>query len=248
MHDPLEARLTDTIGPVTRKQGVRIDVDLPGEGVFTGKLLVVGPRGAEVSFGPGKLPSMDIGAELTLNVRASSLRHPLHVTATVNSRSDEDGTRRYGFSFVDDEPEEVRNPALVSLYNRREAFRVRPDVATAPMVTLRAVEGDRRATGRLLDVSVTGIAVLLPVDVAATMDDDAGFDFDLSLPNGPTLALSAILRNRIETRGGVRCGLTLDLERTQRFEDRQESILQWVMRRQREILRQVSLQRRHARA
>lgn len=101
-------------------------------------------------------------------------------------------------------------PRELYRFQRRNAFRVRPLMRTAPAARLRHPDlPETEFALRIIDVSISGCGLFLPSDVplinVGTLIDDVRFEFDADTRIDVSMRLKHVTPIRAET-GGVRLG------------------------------------------
>jgi len=123
------------------------------------------------------------------------------------------------------------------IFSRRSAFRAKPRARDGEaMVSLR---NNRREVGRgkLLDISTTGLAVLVDPDVAERVGDEV--DLQIFLPETTlAVAMHGTVRERRLTGSSFRLGIHLVPEGPDGLSN-QRLIYDFVVRRQRDLIRQL---------
>ena len=124
----------------------------------------------------------------------------MEVEATVQTRTELNDARRFGFTFADSRALRVKlNAGLLELFNQRKAFRVEPS-ATVP-VTVRIRVDELEITGRLRDISTDGVGVLMDATAEDQLSHVLDVNLVLHLPDGGApLRVKASIRNRTRTR------------------------------------------------
>ena len=217
---------------------------LPAKGTSpcAGTIIDVSADGAAVRFPLADCPALALGATVELSVTSDQLKTPLLAHARVRHRIEEKDFRQYGFQFTDREQFERRlSPILNALFNRRRAYRVEPDSEAPVEVAVEAHEGGTSVPGRLVNISAGGLQVRLPVDSDAALVDSDIVKLSFSLPQCPRpFALVGSVRSRFLDGMWVRYGIAFDQGRSGTFERQADGISDYVMRRQREILRRAA--------
>lgn len=158
---------------------------------------------AAVLFEPARAPVLALGSRVQLEF---SSRHCLkvEVEAQTVSRSDEPGSRGYGFRC------DISKRLFLHLLNRRRAPRVRLAPSQALPVRLLDVEG-MLLQGSLFDVSSLGLSIQVEGDVERELCARAGLRLALRLPGDEQeIELDAVIRRRKLFGTGVLYGLELD--------------------------------------
>jgi c-di-GMP-binding flagellar brake protein YcgR len=213
-----------------------------GQTLAPGIVVDVTAEGAGVRFALGTAPNIAIGQRVELEF-ASQQQKILTVPAFVRFRREEETVRRYGLEFLDRELVETQlPPALARLFNRRGAFRVRPDPARPIAVTLEGfvTHGSvERTTVDVIDLSVTGMAVTVDSRFEQAFTGNVELRVSMEVPGYPDdLNLGAVIHYRKLAREGVHYGIGFDPSRTANFEKQRRAIMDYVVRRYREEQRE----------
>lgn len=195
-----------------------------------GRIISLNFFGVSIGFPRDALSPIPLGLEQTITFSSPQLKKPIDVKVRAQSRVDEDGIHRYDFDYVNQDELKSQLPApLFRLFNQRKAYRVAPDEKAPISVTVKACDGDEReVVCRLVDISGTGIALMLDQagEVALAATDKVALSFNL--PNRPrAFRLEAWIRHRRVVGQEIRVGLEF-------VDGEQETIVDYVMVRQRE--------------
>ena len=147
------------------------------------------------------------GQEVQIRFTATRHERSFTVPALARNRRKENGTSRCGFQFV--EPQRFfkkLDSAFWRLFNRREAFRVTGGTGAVQQIRLEG--GGVSADGRLLDVSVAGLAVDVPTENAAALGqvDQVHLSFT-PLEGGGGVQIDGVIRYRTISGDDVRFGV-----------------------------------------
>ncbi len=163
--------------------------------------------GAGVRFGYAADPNIrvdQVGIVMLTSIRLPEITLRARVTNTEPLVS---GGTRYGMQFVDeDELRRQVTPAWRRWFSSRRTPRFAPRNELAATITLRWRGGEAR--GRVADVSVEGLAVLLDVESARAVVIAREVDMLLAFPgSGGTMRLRAKVRGAKQGTPSVRVGL-----------------------------------------
>lgn len=206
------------------------------------RLLNVSADGVAVRIQPEAGRPLSVGLKAQLVFTGARFIKPLTVSAIVRNRLDERGPQRYGFEFTEKEgfDESVVAQALYTLFNRREACRIQPDRSRSIEVFLEGSPDGRRAVATLVDISVTGLAVLVGPQVELAMTEVGRLKLSFHLPKGrEPVRLEGLVQNRTLVGTNVRYGIKFEPHLSTNFEAQRALIHGYVISRQEEILRQV---------
>ncbi|MHC4416203.1 MAG: PilZ domain-containing protein [Planctomycetota bacterium] len=219
-------------------KGLQLTLVGPDDTPFPGQLLDVSASGAGARFSAPNCPSLAVGQEAALLLTSVPLRISLTISSRVQSRTEEDESRRYGFRFLEGQQLDARvAPALRTLFNRRGAVRVCPDPKSPVKVVLDSGPGSPPTEGWLENISATGARIRLEADAESTFVWTTSVGLSLFLPDcGDPLQLTGNIRHRQLVGGGIHYGLEFDSQLTDNFPRQQEAIVKYVMQRQRVVL------------
>lgn len=191
-------------------------------------------HGATVLIGRDDAPWLSIGGAVELFITDIPTGTSVVVPGITEIRNDKDLYRSYRVRFTDAEAVEgLLHPGLVQIFDRREAFRARPENAKPIEVTVLppANSGTPMLRTDLVDLSSTGLAIDVPVDFETEM---ILFEYvDLSFTaDGELFELVGYIRHRSwKEEDRVRYGIEFST-RSEALEAKQERLSAWVLRRQ----------------
>lgn len=145
------------------------------DGTFRGRVVDTSDGGVRVAFPRAEAPSLPVGAGfMDVVLTGPLLEGPVKLACTVRARAELDDVVEYGLGFRD-----ARQVGRVLPTSARQAFNRRrePRIA-APLqgawVEVRAADGPRRGErvmGALVDVSASGLGMLLDASSEAILAD-----------------------------------------------------------------------------
>jgi hypothetical protein len=175
---------------------------------------------------------------LVLEGQAVGGRHeaPGHVESVREVR----GVFRISVRYVDSKDYDALIEAGAGRsFNRRSAYRVNPATVQPVRVTVEDPAGSWRHETTAADLSATGTAFLLDPAPAKDVDGAPVLRLSLAFPGSREPArLAARVRFRKEVEGRVRFGVDFDRTETEAFDDEADRVVLYIMRRQREQLRE----------
>jgi len=238
-HIPTEDRRSNYRVDLEEKSSIEVRILAEGGKSIVARVHTVSSGGIGVHL-PSELASfLFVSQKVQVEFGGGPIVKPLTVRAIVKHHLPEKGLHRYGLEFVDRQSfdEELLNRALHGLFNRRGAYRVRPESGAKIPVLLQSQPQGVRGSGIMADISVTGIGLVVTPDVEAQFRGIDRFILSFRLPGIlEAVTLDGILRYRTLDKDEVRCGLVFDPRRSDQFRRQEAAILEYVMRRQREIL------------
>lgn len=223
-----------------------VTIPNPQGSPFSGRLLDVSGSGAGVRFALPDCPILALGEVVELVFTSKRLKDPVRVTASVQNRTEEEGTRRYGFGFLEGEQLDAELPSVLrKLFNRRKALRVSPDPGMPVAVVLEGEGGGMRVEARLANLSPIGAGVTLDPESESAFANTSRLGISPSLPDSRVPGrLIAHIRHRRLIAAEILYGLEFDPDLSQDFTRQQNQITKYVMERQRALLRTEARKRR----
>lgn len=213
-----------------------------------GEVVEVGVAGAAVRFPREEAPSLAVGQTAELTLEAPWVAGPVELEARVLARVELPRHRRYTLRF--ERLAEQRGPlrdGLHSLFNRRREYRVDVPIADSVEVTLsgrcpdpRAGAGslERSARGRLRDVSFGGLGLRVSPKDERPLAACERLKVSFRTPGSQQLVRFVVnVRNRRLVEDEVHYGTEIDVDESPRAAAHQETLAEYVMTRQRELLK-----------
>lgn len=212
-----------------------VRAEVSGErGQAFGRVKDLSLTGAAVQVSVEQTTAFASGEKVTLILHFQQER-PVQVQAIVRTQTDMDGFRQFGFTFL--APAAIRAklpPGLLRFFNERAAFRVAPD-GPVP-VELKILMLDLHAPGRLRDISVDGLGVVVDEGAGKELAPGLEVSAEFTLPgqDRPVIC-EALIRNRTALKkGAVLIGLRVNQKGSLDFVSRH--VTEYVMTCQRERL------------
>ena len=208
-----------------------------------GKLLDVSGSGAGVRFDTVDAPILAVGEHVDLVFDSGSFAGPVTVAAQVQHRTEDDahheGSRRYGFRFLEPQQLDAHLPAEARRYfNRRQAVRVSPKPFEPIEVSLQAGEDAPPIDVRLHNISVSGVGISLEPALERTFADRTQVDISIQLPGSHRrMALVGSIRYRRLVGERIHYGIAFDSELTEKFARKLRGLARYVVRQQSDYLR-----------
>ena len=124
-------------------------------------------------------------------------------------------------------------------FNRRGAYRVAPAADSPVTLALNTADGSWSHTDKASDLSASGVGVLVDEATAKQMETAHELTLSLSLPGAHApLHFVSHVRRVIAKDAGHLVGLDFDPVNTDNFDALAERVVDYIMRRQRELLRE----------
>ncbi len=201
----------------------------------------IGGIGLRFSLDNTGCPDLTVGEEVELTIASDRLKRPLAISARVVHRLDEESSREYGLQFTDRQQlEDQLATELFRLFNRRKTYRVEPDRNAPVEATLEHGQAGVQVQAEVVDISVEGLGVRVPADAMATLGTTDRVKVAISLPGrqAPVILIGTIRFRQVKGEE-IGCGIEFDFEQSEDPKRQQNAITDYVMKRQREVLRQV---------
>ena len=204
-----------------------------------GTLLEMGPRTVGILVDPAARCDSDLGDRVTVTLSGDEVggQHSA-VGDVLGIHSDEHGLRvtvRYADTTDYDS---LLNTGVGRRFNRRTSFRVEPATERPITVTIKTKDG-RDLTGIAMDLSATGMALVVNGDIDLTSGQTLELGFSVQWDPKPLLFSGNVCYCGMRD-GRMRYGVDFDAHRTVDFENVQDRLVDYVMTRQREILRRAN--------
>ena len=235
---------------LTSGEVLEVQVKSPDGTIYQGEPLDISIDGIGVRFSCGEPPPLVVGHHVILSFMSPNFPKPVEVEAQIVDRRESVGFSRYRFQYVDaDELKRQLPKHVFKQFNRRQSYRVKPDPDKPVDVTLSPKEstqvicidedvkphlgsGEQDIIGRLLDISVCGAGVLVDQSAEAVFAAISQSTLSFTLPPSRNLIeVEAWIRYRRAAGKFVHYGLEF-------VDSDHHEIIDFVMRRQRENLRQ----------
>ncbi len=223
------------------EDALEVELNSPTGKPVRGEVVDMSSSGAGVLFSREVAPALAIGESATLLFTSPILPKPLEVCAELVARTELETSRRYAFKFV--KQQMFRDLRLHRLFNRRSTYRVAPGRDELIEVRLQVFGNDHSQVlpvARCKDISATGIGLETDIGTDTALKDVELVEVSFDLPGSKTTQtlLARIVHRRLEE-GAVLFALQFDTEQSRDFSGQQDDITVYVMRRQREELRQM---------
>ncbi len=226
---------------------LRVAISASGGKEIQGHLIDVSASGAGAVFDPPDPPNLAVGQDIDLIFSSATFNGPVTVAARVQHRTedkDNDGSRRFGFRFLEPQQLSARLPeAALRMFNRRQSVRVSPDQFEPVDVTIEPCvpesdELQQPVEVLLLNISVGGVGVSLEPTLETAFAATTHINLVIKLP-GVRRALELVgdIRYRRLIGQRIHYGIQFNADETQRFDRVQDIIAKYVSRRQVDHLR-----------
>lgn len=225
-------------GPKAAGEDVTVTVTTDHE-TAVGLLLEMGPRTVGLLLDKGGLSKLELGDRATVTMTGDEVGGE-HVgrTNVLGIHNDEHGSRvTLRYADVADY-ERLLATGLGRRFNRRSSFRVKPAIEHPIMVDITDAEGVQ-FRGQAMDVSATGLALTIEGDFDLTSGQVLALQFSVAWDPKPLKFAARVCYCGMRD-GQMRYGIDFVAHQTVDFEDIQDRLVDYVMTRQREILRRAT--------
>ena len=208
---------------------------LTGEsGEASGEVMDLRLSGGTVRIPIAQDPSFFIGESVgfTIDTKAGKGQ----ARATVRSRTELDGFRRFGLSLEASTLGLELSGVLIRHFEQLRRHRVQPQKAVR--VDLKARKQDIRTTGRMRNVSTSGIAVVIDAEIERVFARIVDVDVEFRLPgNNQALVFCSAIRHRHQQEDidGVCLGLSFDAGKSPAFAAQQRVIADYILSREADL-------------
>lgn len=213
-------------------------LQLPTDDVIEGEIVDSDGQQVVVEFGPDAAPPLPLGTRVELSLAPEGKKRPTRsavrtVGARVVARADNVTSRRYSVRV---EPPETM--ALIGVKNERGAVRVPPSSDQPIMVELRLADESAMVESWVIDLSRTGMGVLIKTADEDELAHVSELELRFSLPDDrDPVVLVGLIRHRSLCGAAIRYGIQFDKAKSGRYEHDEQRMNRYVMRRQMELLR-----------
>jgi len=199
-------------------------------------------HGATVTMPRDSALQLGIGGTVELLITDIPTGTSVVIPAVTERRGDDGTSRTYRVRFTDENSVAgLLHPELVKLFDRREAFRARPDPKAPIQVTMEPPEGCGAPVlmTDLVDLSTTGMALDVPVDFETEMIlfDYINLSFDVG--EGRVEFVGFIRHRSWKESDCVRYGIEFST-RTSQLSKKRDQVSKWVIRRQLSLKRSAA--------
>jgi len=197
---------------------------------IVGLLVDLTPEGIGARFFPPHAPRLSLGEEMDITLSSPELKATATTRVQVIEREDGPQNRDYQLLFLDPEYVESQLLQLKGLFNRRNAYRVKPTLDLPAKAVVALEPGQPPVKAYVRDVSMTGICLALPRELELHRRADVQAAVALSLPGLESpLGLRAEIRFRRLDGDAVVYGMEFVRQTTPEFAKIEDRIAAYVM-------------------
>lgn len=209
---------------------IETEVVLGSGKTISGKLLDANAEGARVEFERRFGSSLRSGSAVLVRFQQAGFEKALEVEGKITHSGEETDAHVCGFQFEGLDAFYAKlTPSLWTIFNRRIAYRARPEEQTLAIVEC----GPRRFEFPIRDLGAMGMGLEVPNELTAQLHDFETLRATIPVPGeGTTAIVEADFVHRTPFGLGDRHGVAFSPERTPNFLDQQAAILAWALKRQ----------------
>ena len=206
----------------------------------TGEVVDLSLKGATVRIALEEDPTFYLSEKVTLTLNSKRMQS-VQFLATVQSRTEWDGFRRFGLVFPNPSILRARlGVGLLRMFNERHSFRVEP--SAQERVGVKISGKGFLATGHIRDVSADGVAAVIDLEAERRLSNIVHVNVEFKLPGQDrSVTFQAAVRNRyrLACYETVCIGLRFDPEASPDFASQQRCVADYVEVRQSELRESV---------
>jgi hypothetical protein len=207
-------------------------------GSATGLLLEMGSRTVGLLFARSELSRAALGDRATVSMVVDDVGGEHSAEGHLLSIHDEERGRKITIRYADvADYEALLATGVGRRFNRRTTFRVEPVPERPVAVTITAGDGGE-LRGQAMDLSATGMALVVEGDMDLTSGQTLELTFSVRWDPKPLTFVGRVCYCGMRD-GEMRYGIDFVAHQTPDFEDVQDRLVDYVMTRQREILRRA---------
>lgn len=212
---------------------------LPGRKLLPGAIFNTSMNGTAIAFDLQRLPPLAINERVKLQLSMPQSKKTIMVDATLKHLKNANNNVICRFQFADPSSLAKRlDISLMSYFNRREAFRVRPDINEPIEVDIEWNAGSTQ--GRVIDISLTGMGLGLKPEVAKILSYAEPVTLSFRLPvSEKILMIGGTTVNPRPSGEIILYGIKYDWSQTENAYRQESVITSYVIYRQREIIGRI---------
>ena len=221
------------------KQVVPAKLNFAGGQSIEGQVVNVSYGGLVLTCKGLTKQSQELGGKVKLTVTAPGFEGQPEAQGHLEATRPEDGGRIRLKVRLDEAADLVRlmDAGLARIFNRRGAYRVAPAELDPVFLLIQGADGFEYHD-KASDISATGLGLIATEAVAEELAKREEFVLKMALPGYPhEIHFWGQVRRCLPRETGVLVGIDFDPARSANFEVAQDHIITYIMKRQREILR-----------
>ena len=202
----------------------------------TGLVQEMGPRTIGLLLEKSALSRLELGGRATVTIVGDEVGGEHSGRTNLLGTYAEGDSVRFTFRYADaDDYEKLLTTGLGRKFNRRASFRVAPAIDQPITVDITDSEGTQ-FRGVAMDLSATGLALVIEGDMDLTSGQTLQLRFSVAWDPKPLNFAARVCYCGMRD-GQMRYGIDFVGHQTENYEDVQDRLVDYVMKRQREILR-----------
>ena len=230
---------------------VRLSIILDGDALLPCDIEYIDKEGGSLSF--QEESHLYLSRRVRFKFSMDNRSKELTMDAIILESRVVKGRRVCQFRFADVvDLEATLGPGAFSRFNRRRAFRVVPGVRDK--IEIELTWGEKGSSGRLADISVTGIGIGITADgITVDLDPEVGgtlgpldrLTLSFQLPGCDTrLRMMGVVRNRNLKSKNICYGIDFEWDQSDDSQQQAEAVRGYVMRQQQSMLERSAWIRR----
>jgi len=212
---------------------------LPGRELLPGAIFNTSMHGATIAFDPQRLPNIALNERVKLQLTTTQSKKIIMVDATLKHLKNANDNVICRFQFAD--PSSLAKNldiSLMSYFNRREAFRVKPDINEPIVVDVEWNGGSTQ--GRIIIISFTGMELGVKPEVTEIPGYPEQVALSFRLPiSEKTLRIVGTAFHPRPLGKIILYGIMYDWVKTENSYQQESVITSYVIYRQREIIERI---------
>ena len=218
---------------------LQFNLVLPGRELLPGAIVNTSMNGAAIAFDPQRFPHLALNERVKLQLEMPQFKKIIMVDATLKHLKNANNNIICRFQFAD--PSSLAKNidiSLMSYFNRREAFRVKPDINEPIEVDVDWNEGSTQ--GRVIDISLTGMGLGIKPELPEIPVNSEPFTLSFELPvSEKALMIKGTTVNPRPSGKIILYGIKYEWSKTENSYHQESMIKDYVIYRQREIIRRI---------
>ncbi|MGD8770324.1 MAG: PilZ domain-containing protein [Desulfobacterales bacterium] len=218
---------------------LQFNLVLPGRELLPGAIFNTSMNGAAIAFEPQRLPNLALNERVKLQLTMTQSKKVIMVDATLKHLKNANNNVICRFQFAD--PSSLAKNldiSLMSYFNRREAYRVKPDINEPIEVDVEWNGGSTQ--GHVIDISLTGMGLGVKPDVTEIPGYPEPVTLSFRLPiSEKTLMIVGTTVHPRSLGKIILYGIKYDWGQTENSYQQESVITSYVIYRQREIIGRI---------
>jgi hypothetical protein len=212
---------------------------LPGRELLPGAIFNTSMNGAAIAFDPQRFPNFALNERVKLQLSMTPSKKIIMVDATLKHLRNANNNVICRFQFAD--PSSLAKNldiSLMSYFNRREAYRVKPDINEPIEVDVEWNDGSTQ--GRVIDISLTGMGLGVTPEVTEIpgYPEPVTLSFRLPISEKTVMIVGTTVHPRPSGKI-ILYGIKYDWGQTENSYQQESVITSYVIYRQREIIGRI---------